>query len=53
VNYRALYFFHGRETVVLSHGLTKEGRVPSVEIDLALRHKAMFLKNPAIHAEEA
>jgi len=29
VNYRILYFFHDRTATVLSHGLTKEGRVPS------------------------
>ena len=49
VNYLVLYFFHGRETVVLSHGLTKEDRVPPREIDLALRNKAQFLRNPAAH----
>ncbi len=53
VNYRVLYFFHGRDTVVLSHGFTKEDRIPPMEVDLALRHKAMFLRNPEIHAEEA
>ncbi|HUK56850.1 MAG TPA: type II toxin-antitoxin system RelE/ParE family toxin [Nitrospiria bacterium] len=29
VNYRILYFFHGRDVIVLSNGLTKEDRVPS------------------------
>ena len=28
VNYRMLYFFHGRMAAVLSHGFTKERQVP-------------------------
>ena len=52
VNYRALYFFHGRDTVVLSHGFTKEDRIPPREIDRALRHKALFQKNPNAHTYE-
>ena len=28
INYRVLYFFHGKEAAVVSHGLTKERRVP-------------------------
>ena len=49
VNYRVLYFFHGRGIVVLPHGFTKEDRIPPKEIDLALRHKAAFLRNPEAH----
>jgi hypothetical protein len=30
-NYRMLYFFSGREVVVVSHGLTKERIVPPKE----------------------
>lgn len=37
VNYRVLYFFHGLDVVVLSHGITKEGKVPKAEIDAASR----------------
>src|SRR6266516_3323725 len=33
VNYRILYFFHGRLAAVISHGITKEDKVPSKEID--------------------
>ena len=37
MNYRMLFFFHGREAVVVSHGFSKqEARVPPREIDLAL-----------------
>jgi len=32
VNYRLLYFFHGRTVCVMAHGLTKEAAVPAVDI---------------------
>ena len=55
VNYRILYFFAGREGVVVSHGLTKERTVPSKEIDLAVRRMNAFRQNPTAHTyrEEA
>jgi phage-related protein len=46
VNYRILYFFHGKHVVVLSNGLTKEDRVPSQEIELAVRRKILFETGP-------
>jgi phage-related protein len=46
VNYRILYFFQGRDAVVLSNGLTKEDRVPSREIDLTIQRKRMFESDP-------
>lgn len=49
VNYRILYFFHGKEVVVLSNGLTKEDRVPPREINLAVERKAAFESDPAGH----
>ena len=49
VNYRILYFFHGREVVVLAQGLTKEREVPSGDIDLAIKRKMEFSKNPELH----
>src|ERR1700723_375608 len=36
VNYRILYFFHGRIAAILAHGLAKEDRVPGAAIDAAL-----------------
>ena len=39
VHYRVLYFFAGKAVVVLSHGITKEDRVPNREIDHAIRRK--------------
>src|SRR5215813_12343434 len=52
VNYRMLYFFHGRIAAVVSHGLTKESEVPPKEIEKAIERKKKFLKNPAAHTHE-
>ena len=49
VNYRILYFFSGKDLVVLSHGITKEGAVPSVEIDRAIDRKKKFEIGPKAH----
>jgi len=50
VQCRVLYFFHGREAVVLSHGIIKRGgRVPLAEIDLAIRRKQALFRDPDKH----
>ena len=49
VNYRILYFFHGKDCVVLTHGITKEGNVPTREIDRAVAMKERFQKRPEEH----
>ncbi len=49
VNYRLLYFFHGRTISVVAHGLTKESAVPAAEINRAITRKSTFLANPATH----
>jgi phage-related protein len=49
VNYRILYFFHGRTAAVLAHGLVKEAAVPSKEIDEAIQRKRKFEQNPTLH----
>ncbi len=51
-NYRLLYFFHGNVAAVLSHGLTKEKRVPPREIDKAIERKRKFEQNPQQHTQE-
>jgi phage-related protein len=51
VNYRMLYFFH-EQTAVISHGLTKEKEVPDKEIELAIRHRELFEKDPAKYTYE-
>ena len=35
VNYRILYFFFGRSAIVMAHGITKEGSIPSTAIKTA------------------
>jgi len=52
VNYRLLYFFHGREVVILAHALTKESQVPDADIERALRRKIAFEANPDDHLWE-
>lgn len=52
VNYRILYFFHGRGVVVLAHALTKERRVPPGEIERAIRRRELFETNPENHTYE-
>jgi phage-related protein len=52
VNYRMLYFFHGKVAAVVSHGLQKEQAVPPKEIDLAVKRKAKFLAEPKKHTFE-
>jgi phage-related protein len=49
VNYRMLYFFHGRDAAVVSHGLQKEAKVPPREIELAFDRRKKFLRDPDRH----
>ena len=49
VNYRMLYFFHGRTAAVLSHGLVKEAAVPAKEIEKAIERKRKFERDPRVH----
>ena len=49
INYRILYFFHGRHTAVLCHGLIKERTVSARDIDLAIRRKHSFEKDAEGH----
>jgi phage-related protein len=52
MNYRMLYFFHGRDAVVVSHGLVKERLVPPGEIDMAMKRKDRFGNDPDRHTHE-
>jgi len=50
IRYRVLYFFHGRTTVVLSHGFAKgQSKVPHSEIEQAIRRKNLYTGNPDVH----
>jgi phage-related protein len=49
INYRVLYAFVGRNVVLLSHGFSKEGKVPDIEINRAIINRRNYLINPSIH----
>src|SRR5258708_37494953 len=49
VNHRILYFFSGRNIVVVSHGLSKESEVPAVEIKRAIERKKKYEAKPNAH----
>ena len=49
MNYRILYFFHGRMAAVLAHCLTKEREVPAKDIEVALERKQLFEQDPYRH----
>lgn len=49
VNYRLLYFFHGKDVAVLAHALTKEKEVPAADIDRALERKRRYEQAPKKH----
>ncbi len=52
VNYRILYFFHGRVATILAHGLTKQDRVPAAAIETASLRKRRFEQDPKLHTFE-
>ena len=50
VNYRVLYYFHGNQLVVLSHGFTKQrASVPNKEITTAVERMKRFKVSPSRH----
>ncbi len=49
VNYRILYYFEGKNAVIVSHGCTKEKKVPKSEINKAIRHRNNYIQNPRAH----
>lgn len=50
VNFRVLYFFHGRQVVVLSHGFSKQqAKVSEEEIKLAISRRKAFVGSPERH----
>ena len=52
VNYRILYFYHGRGVALLAHGLTKERDVPNADIDRAMARRDRFMTDPKKHTYE-
>ena len=49
VNYRMMYFYHGKTAAVISHGIVKEKEVPPREIDRAIKRKQAFVSDPERH----
>jgi len=49
VHYRILYFFAGKDVVVVSHGLIKEATVPTADIERAIARRKKFVANPGVH----
>jgi len=49
VNYRVFYSFVGKQIVLLSHGCTKEKKVPKKEMNRAARNLAQYKQNPQKH----
>ena len=49
VNYRMLYFFHGRNVAVLAHAITNENEIAVVEINRAVERKRAFVASPIAH----
>ncbi len=49
VNYRLLYFFHGKVIAVVAHGLTKEADIPARDIERAIERKRRYEQDPERH----
>jgi len=49
INYRILYFFHGKVAAVLAHGLVKDRVVPPRAIDEAIKRKQRYEQDPGAH----
>lgn len=53
VQYRILYFFHGRNVAIIAHAIVKEGSaVPDIDIDRSIERQRLFTANPEIHTYE-
>lgn len=49
LNYRLLYFFHGRRVAIIAHALMKEKSIPKSDLIRAKWRKSLFEKNPEKH----
>ena len=52
VNYRILYFLYGQQIAVLAHAITKEDRIPSIDLNRAIERKKTFETAPDQHTYE-
>jgi phage-related protein len=53
VQYRLLYFFHGRQIAILAHALAKKDEIPKADMERAIRRKKLFHANPKEHTYES
>ena len=51
-SYRMLYFHDENIAAIVSHGLTKEKRVPPKDIDRAVAAKQRFVQDPRRHTHQ-
>ena len=49
VNYRVFYSFVGKQIILLSHGCTKQKKVPTKEIKRAIENLRKYKENPKTH----
>ncbi|WP_309736949.1 type II toxin-antitoxin system RelE/ParE family toxin [Chamaesiphon sp. OTE_75_metabat_556] len=50
LQYRILYFFHGRNIAIIAHAIVKEdAAVPDVDIDRAIERQCLFVADPTKH----
>ncbi len=50
VQYRILYFFHGRNIAIIAHTIVKEdSAVPDADINRAITRQQLFLTDPTTH----
>ena len=52
VNYRVLYFFHGKNVAVLDHALSKGAEIPAADLKRALVRRKRFQADPVKHTYE-
>ena len=52
MNYRVLYFFHGKNVALLAHALTKKDVVPDVDINRAFERMKRYVRSPEKHTHE-
>ena len=49
VNFRILYFYHGKNVALLVHGLTKKRVIPAIDIERAMERKRRYASDPKKH----
>ena len=49
LHYRILYCFQGENIVLLSHGCTKQAKIPEREINRAIRNHEAYNNEPQAH----